>query len=109
MPRRVIAVVGVEILVLGGDEGLLHQIGNILGRHEQPPFLGEFVDDLAFAGIDPADRRRACIAPGSRGWASRGNTCRKSPPTVSAAKISPSVTDGEDGPEEHDPMNRSTH
>ena len=29
---HVIAVVGVEILVLGADEGLLHQIGNVFGR-----------------------------------------------------------------------------
>ena len=52
----IIAVMGVEILVLGGDEGVLHQIGDILDRHEKPPFLREFVDDAAFAGIDAADR-----------------------------------------------------
>ncbi len=53
----VIAVVVVEILVLGADESVLHQLRNVLGRDEEAAFLREFVDDPAFTGIDPADRR----------------------------------------------------
>jgi len=53
--RHVIAVVGVEILVLGADEGVFDDIGDVLDRHEEAAFLREFVDDAAFAGIDAAD------------------------------------------------------
>jgi len=35
--------------------------GNILDRGEQPAFLGEFVDDPAFGGIDSADGGRGVL------------------------------------------------
>ena len=58
--HRVIALVDVEVLVLGRDEGFLHQVGDLGRRHEQTAFPGEFVDQLAFRRIDPADRR-GCV------------------------------------------------
>ena len=51
----------VEILVLGGNERLLDQIGDGRGTHEQAPFAGEFVDQRAFAGINPAYGGRAVL------------------------------------------------
>ena len=58
---HIIAFVLIEILVLGADEGFLHQIGNVLDGREQTPFFGEFIDDPPFAGIDPADRGRGIL------------------------------------------------
>ena len=58
---HIIAVVAVEILILGADERLFHQIRNIFDGREQPPLFGEFVDDPPFAGIDPADRGRGIL------------------------------------------------
>ncbi len=52
----VIAGVGIEILVLGGNEGVFDDLGDFLDRREEAALDGKLVDDLAFAGIDPADR-----------------------------------------------------
>ena len=52
---RIEAVVNVEVLVLGADEGVLHQFGNLGHRLEQAAFAREFVDQPALARIDPAD------------------------------------------------------
>jgi hypothetical protein len=90
-PRDVIAVVGVEVLVLGRDEGILHQIGDILDRHEQAAFLGEFVDDPTLAGIDPADRGGVYCARLS--WLGRSREyMKKIAPIVRAPNRIPSVT-----------------
>jgi hypothetical protein len=51
----------VEIPVLGRDEGLLHLLGNVVDRHEEPALLREFVDQLPLARIDAADRRRRVV------------------------------------------------
>ena len=58
---RVIAGVVVEILVLGRDEGLFDQVGDLFGGGEKPAFLGELIDHPAFTGIDPADCRRLVL------------------------------------------------
>ena len=55
------SVMYIEILVLGRDKGLLDHIGNFLNRHKDAPLLREFVDDLTFARIDPADGRRGIL------------------------------------------------
>ena len=59
--RHVITLVGVEMLVLGRHKGLLYQLGDILRGHKQAPLLGEFVDDPAFARINPADGGRGIL------------------------------------------------
>ena len=58
---RIIATVGVEILVLGGNECLLDEIRNILSRGIKAPFTAEFVDDAPLAGKDAADGGRGVI------------------------------------------------
>ena len=58
---QIIAFVLIEVLVLGRDERLFHQIGNGFRRGEKPPFLCEFVDQTALTGIDPADGRRGVL------------------------------------------------
>ena len=55
------AVVSVEILVFGRDEGLFDDVGNFLDRGKDPAFLGKLVDDAPFAGIDAADGRRSIL------------------------------------------------
>ena len=52
---------GIEILVLGADEGLFDKVRDILGRGEQAALAGEFVNDAPLARINPADRRRGVI------------------------------------------------
>ena len=49
---RVEAVVLVEVLVLGRDEGLLHQVGDLVDRGEDPPLAGELVHEDALARVD---------------------------------------------------------
>ncbi len=46
----------IEILVLGRNERLFDQIGNVFGGGEQTAFDSEFINDPAFAGINPTDR-----------------------------------------------------
>ena len=57
-PQRVVALVGVEILVLRGDYRLLDDRRNLLDRAEQPPLLRELVDQVPFSRKYPADGRR---------------------------------------------------
>ena len=45
---RVIALVGVEILVLGGNEGVFDQIGDLIGGRINAALFGEFVNNPAF-------------------------------------------------------------
>ncbi len=52
------AVMRVEVLVLGRDEGLLHAVGDLVDGGEDPALAGELVHEDAFAGIDPRQRRR---------------------------------------------------
>lgn len=52
---------GVEILVLGADERLFHQVGNRVRRGKQPPFTGKFVDDLALTAVNAADGGRGIL------------------------------------------------
>ena len=58
---RVITVVGIKILVLSRDKRLFHQIGNRICRGKQPPLFGEFINDTALPGINPADRGRGIL------------------------------------------------
>ena len=60
-PAGVISFVDVKILVFGGNEGLFHKIRDVFGRDKQAAFLREFVDQVAFAGIDSADGRRLVL------------------------------------------------
>ena len=55
---RVEAVVVVEVLVLGGDEGLPDAFGDLVDGREDAPLAGELVHELALAGVDAAERRR---------------------------------------------------
>ena len=55
---RVEAVVLVEVLVLGGDEGLPDLVGDLVDRREDAPLAGELVHERALAGVDAAERRR---------------------------------------------------
>ena len=41
----------------GADEGVLHLVGDLVDRGEDPPLAGEFIHELALAGIDAAERR----------------------------------------------------
>ena len=52
---HVIALVAVEMLVLGADEGLFNHLRDVFDRYEQPPFLRKFVEDPPFAVVNPAD------------------------------------------------------
>ncbi len=56
------ALVGPEILVLGGDEGLLDHVRNGGERHEDAPLLRQLGDQAVIAGIDPAHHRRLVLA-----------------------------------------------
>ncbi|OIQ64270.1 hypothetical protein GALL_541800 [mine drainage metagenome] len=58
---RVKPLVNIEILVLGRDEGILHQRRDFIDRRIKAPLGGEFVDDLALTGKDPADGRRLIL------------------------------------------------
>ncbi len=58
---RVEAVVLVEVLVLGRDEGILHPVGDLVDRREDPSLAGELVHEPALSGIDPAERRRLVV------------------------------------------------
>jgi hypothetical protein len=53
---------GVEVLVLGRDEGLLHQVGHLVDRHEDAPLAGELGDDVAGAGVDAGQDLRLVLA-----------------------------------------------
>ena len=55
-------LVGPEILVLGGNEGLLDDVRNGGVRHEDAPLLGQFGDQPVIAGVDPAHHRRLVLA-----------------------------------------------
>ena len=46
----------VEILVFRRDERLLDQVRYRVGRREQAALLGEFVNQTALTGVNPADR-----------------------------------------------------
>ncbi len=58
---RVDAVMGVEILVLGRDEGVLHQIGDGVGRQVKPALMGIFREDRSVAGMNAGHDRRVVI------------------------------------------------
>ncbi len=58
---HVIALVDVEVLVLGRDKGVFHQIGNLLGRGVEAALAGKLVHQPATARVDPADRRRLVV------------------------------------------------
>ena len=51
----IIAIVGIEILVLSRDKRLFHQIRNLRRRGEQAPFLGKLINHPPLARINPAD------------------------------------------------------
>ncbi len=93
------ARVGVEVLVLGADEGVLHHIGDILNRHEQPTLFGKFVDHPAFAIIDAADDRRAVLRQALMAW----QVARIHPEDAANSQRGEQQPQGhqcEDGPEE---------
>ena len=46
----------IEILILGRDKRLLHKVRDFFGWREQTALCREFIDDLPFVGINPADR-----------------------------------------------------
>ena len=49
------ALVRIEPGVLGGDDGLLQDVGNARVRDFDPPLLGELLDDVALVGQDRGD------------------------------------------------------
>ena len=51
----------VEIAVLGGGEGLRHQLGNEGGGHEDAPLARIFAQHRAVAGIDAGGDGRAVV------------------------------------------------
>ena len=53
---RVIPGVGVEILVFRRNEGVFHEVRNLVRGGKKSPLHREFVDDPALGRIDPADR-----------------------------------------------------
>ena len=61
---RIDAAVGVEILVLGRDEGLLHHRGNRGTRQVKPALAGIFGQDRAVARMDARHHRRLIVAQG---------------------------------------------
>ena len=52
------AGMGVEVLVFGADDRVLHQIRNFFNRGEQAALARIFGDDIAIGGIGPAHGRR---------------------------------------------------
>ncbi len=55
------AVVRVEVLVLGRDEGFLHQGGDRRGRQVQAALVGIFGEHRAVAGVDAGHHRRLVV------------------------------------------------
>ena len=55
------AVVRVEVLVLGRDEGFLHQGGNRRGRQVQAALVRIFGEHRAVAGVDAGHHRRLVV------------------------------------------------
>ena len=47
------AAVRVEPLVLGGQDGLLHDIRDVADAYDGPPLLAEFAQEVALGGNDP--------------------------------------------------------
>ena len=60
--QRIDAVMDVEILVLGRDEGLAHDRRDGRDRHKEAPFDGEFRQQPAVIGEHPAHDRRLVVA-----------------------------------------------
>ena len=55
------AVMGIEILVLGRDEGLLDQGGNCGGRQIEAPFAGIFGEQAAVGRVNARHDRRLIV------------------------------------------------
>ena len=55
-PANVITRMGIEIFILCRNKRLFDHHRNFLGRGEQTPFLGEFVNDAPLGRINAADR-----------------------------------------------------
>ena len=51
----------VEAVVLGREDGLLHQVGNGIDLHERPSLLAEFPDKLAVSTVDTQRHLRPVI------------------------------------------------
>ena len=58
---QVVALMGVEILVLRRDEGLLDQVRDFGRGGVKAALLRELVDDLPLGRVDPRDRRRGVL------------------------------------------------
>ncbi len=58
---RIDALVGPEVLVLGGDEGLLDHVRDGGERHEDAPLLCQLGDQARVAGVDAAHHRRLVL------------------------------------------------
>ena len=52
---------GPEVLILGRQEGLAHKLGDRVDRHEDASFGGQFRQQAAVAGVDPAHDRRLVV------------------------------------------------
>ena len=52
--QRVNATMGPELLIFGGDKGLLDHVGDRADRHEDAAFGGELGEQAVIAGIDAA-------------------------------------------------------
>ena len=48
---------GVEIMVFGRDEGILHALGDGVDRYENPALIGQFRHQTVIGSIDAADSR----------------------------------------------------
>ena len=59
--QRVDAAMGEEILVLGGDEGVLDDVRDGVEGHEDAPLGREFREQAGIAGIDAAHHRRLVV------------------------------------------------
>jgi hypothetical protein len=59
--QEIEAVVIVEVLVLGGDEGVDDPFRDHLDRHEDPLFDGELGQDAPVAGVHAGHRRRVVV------------------------------------------------
>ena len=67
-PAKVVARMLVKVLILSRNKRVLHDIGHFFNRYEQAAFFGEFVNDTAFARINPANGRWRIFGQSRMAW-----------------------------------------
>ena len=55
------AAVLVEAFVFCGQNGLLHDVRDILNAHDRPALFAEFTDQVAFGGVNPQRNLRTIV------------------------------------------------